>query len=297
MNFNKTNTAKLDKDLSPEERAEWNAIYASYRAGSLLSGEVMGVDSYLLKEKDDNSENNENSGKMLAVVVIPFRVKILIPEKLMWTNSDNTDNIPKNVTRNLLGAKIDFVIQEIDRENNVCVASRVAATKIKRKQFFNSRPKPKAGDLVKCNVLAVGTKTILVEVNGFDLRLKRSELCHSIVSDFRLKYVTGETLPAVITHVSKADDELGVSVRDAKPHPYIGLQKRHPLNCRRTSVITGKYKGSIFCKLEDDYDCLCNYSEFQNDEDFEIGDRVIIIVKKYSDKSQRVFGVIVSKWR
>ncbi|MDR2558077.1 MAG: hypothetical protein LBC86_00820, partial [Oscillospiraceae bacterium] len=88
-----------------------------------------------------------------------------------------------------------------------------------------------------------------------------------------------------------------ISVRDAKTHPYEGVQKRHPINSRRTSIITSKYKGSIFCKLENDLDCMCNYSEFQNDEDFDIGSRVVIVIKAFDDSKKRVYGVIVSKWK
>lgn len=284
MKFDQLNTAELDKNLSPEERKEWNSIYASYRSGSLMGGVVMGVDSYNI---------GENGEKVLAVVVIPHRVKILLPESQMWEESDN---IHQNITRNLLGAKIDFVITEIDRENGVCTASRIAANRIRRKQFLNIKPSPKIGDLVKCSVLAVGVKMILVDVHGFDLRLKRQELCYATVNDFRNDYTTGQKLNALITETSKKETTLAVSVRDVQPHPYIGIKKRHPLNCRRSSVITGKYKGAIFCRLEDDFDCLCTYSEFQRDEDFEVGNKVIIIVKKYSDKAQRAFGVIVSKW-
>ena len=90
---------------------------------------------------------------------------------------------------------------------------------------------------------------------------------------------------------------LSVSVRDAKPHPYEGIKKRHPIESRRKSVIINKFKGSIFCKLEEDYDCLCNYSQYQYDDDFEIGNRVVIVIKEFDDAQKRVFGVIVSKWR
>ena len=38
MEFNELNLAELDKDLTPEERAEWQAIYASYRSGSVMRG-------------------------------------------------------------------------------------------------------------------------------------------------------------------------------------------------------------------------------------------------------------------
>ena len=282
MKLKEINAAELDKNLSPQERKEWNSIYASYRAGSLMSGVVAGIDTYSVGDE-----------KVLAVVVIPYRIKILIPENLMW---ENPERVPRSITKNLLGAKIDFIITDIDRENDICTASRIAASLIKRKQFFNSRPVPKAGKLVECRILAVGVKKILFEVCGFDLRLKRHEICYTAVDDFRSSYITGQTLPAVITNVSKKDNTLSVSVRDAKPHPYIGMRSRHPINCRRPSVITGKHKGFIFCRLEDDYDCTCTYTEFQQDVDFEIGDKVVIIVKKYHDATQRVFGVILSKW-
>ena len=44
MEFNELNLSELDKDLTPEERAEWQAIYASYRSGSVIRGEAAGVD-------------------------------------------------------------------------------------------------------------------------------------------------------------------------------------------------------------------------------------------------------------
>ena len=40
MDIRRLNLAELDKDLSEEERREWNSIYASYRGGSLFTGTV-----------------------------------------------------------------------------------------------------------------------------------------------------------------------------------------------------------------------------------------------------------------
>ena len=37
MDFEKLDLTELDKDLSEEQRKEWNAIYASYRSGSILN--------------------------------------------------------------------------------------------------------------------------------------------------------------------------------------------------------------------------------------------------------------------
>ena len=44
MDFNELDLTKLDKNLTEAERDEWQAIYASYRGRSLISGEVAGVD-------------------------------------------------------------------------------------------------------------------------------------------------------------------------------------------------------------------------------------------------------------
>ena len=55
MEFNELNLTELDKDLSEEQRKEWNAIYASYRAGSLLTGKVAGTDSISVNVKNEET--------------------------------------------------------------------------------------------------------------------------------------------------------------------------------------------------------------------------------------------------
>ena len=42
---------------------------------------------------------------------------------------------------------------------------------------------------------------------------------------------------------------------------------------------------------------MCNYSEYHSDDEFNVGDRVVIAIKTYDDKTRRVYGVVVSKWR
>ena len=38
MEFKDLNLAEMDKNLTEPEKAEWQAIYASYRSGSVISG-------------------------------------------------------------------------------------------------------------------------------------------------------------------------------------------------------------------------------------------------------------------
>ena len=44
MDFKDLNLTELDKYLTEPEREEWQAIYASYRSGSVMHGNVVGVD-------------------------------------------------------------------------------------------------------------------------------------------------------------------------------------------------------------------------------------------------------------
>ena len=86
------------------------------------------------------------------------------------------------------------------------------------------------------------------------------------------------------------------SFMGTEPHPYDGAQIRHPIGSRRASMITGKYQGGVFCRLDDFIDCLCIYSRRQYDQDFHVGDPVIVMVTKYDDARKRIYGRIVSKW-
>ena len=273
MEFNELNLSELDKDLSEEQRKEWNAIYASYRAGSLLTGRVAGTDSISVNVKNEETGRFEQKN-VLCLVVISYRVKILIPENEIWF--DPSEHRPPHVLRSMAGAVTDYVITGIDRENECCTASRRRALQIRRRAFLRLAPKP--GRRAECLVTAVGQHKMLCTCGGFDVTLNAKDVSYAMINDLREHFT------------------LRISVKEAQPHPFDGAQARHPLHSRRASVITGKYSGGVFCRLEDNLDCLCSYSPEQYDEDFRIGDRVIIAVTKYSYTKKLVYGKILAKW-
>ena len=126
---------ELDRDLTPEQRQEWNSIYASYRGRNAMSGTVVGVDQHRLRIRDRKS--GEMTWKQLyCAIVIPFRVRILIPETEIWMRGEER---PGFVLRNLPGAKIDFVIIHVDREAGFAVGSRRLAMP-SRRYYFSTQP-------------------------------------------------------------------------------------------------------------------------------------------------------------
>lgn len=291
MDFKDLDLTELDKDLSEEQQKEWNAIYASWRAGSILTGRVVGVDTTTITLINEETGEPERVA-INCLVVISYRVKVLIPEQQVWFDEKTTR--PEHVLRSMTGAVIDYVITGIDRESDCCTASRRSAMYVRRKAF--TKLSPKVGKKVSVNVLAVGASHLLANCGGYDMTLSQRDLSYGMLGDLRDKYHPGETLTAVLKEYDEGNQTIRVSVKEAEPHPFDGVEIRYPLNCRRASVISGKYKGGVFCKLEENLDCLCTYSMYQCDEDFDIGDQVIVVITQYDYPRKLVYGKIVAKW-
>ncbi len=227
-----------------------------------------------------------------CLVVIGYRVKILIPEQEIWY-SEQTKR-PTHVLRSMAGATIDYVITNIDREGECCTASRRMALMIRRRSFLRSLPKE--GAKTRTTVLAVGRTHLLATVNGFDLTLSQRDLSYAMLPDLRERYHPGDTYPAVIKQCDAELEQLTISIKESEPHPFDGADMRHPIGSRRASVNTGKYKGGVFCRLDDHLDCLCVYSPNHSDEEFHIDDQVIVVVTKFNYSKKQVYGKIVAKW-
>ena len=69
---------RLDRDLTPDERQEWNSIYASYRGRSALTGTIIGIDPYSVRVRNPETGEMEKQ-TMYCAIVVPYRVRIVIP--------------------------------------------------------------------------------------------------------------------------------------------------------------------------------------------------------------------------
>ena len=280
---------ELDRDLSPEERQEWNSIYASYRSRSVLSGTIVGVDRHELNSR----ENNEPTTKeMYCAIVIPFRVRILIPEAEIWPEGQER---PGFVLRNMPGANVDFVIIHVDREGGFAIGSRRLAMATRRYYFSTQPSLNRLNARVKCRVLAVGPRRWLVECYGFDINLTQREMRYTAIPDLRTEYHPGDELDCIIKGYDKGAGTMLISVKEAHPNPFDGASLRHPVGSRRQAIIAGKYAGGVFCNLPDGAVCMCSYSFHYSDSAFSIGDKVMLIIQRYDMEKKQIYGKIVSK--
>ena len=282
---------KLDRNLSEEERREWNAIYASYRGGSPLSGTVIGVDMFSLNVRSRRT-GEVRKRELSCAIVVPYRVRILIPETEMWSGEGR----PGMSLNHIMGATLSFNIIKVDRENGFALASRKSAMKTRRSYFAHRAELNAPGTRLKCRVIDVGPVRCTVECYGHDIRLTQKDLCYMSVSDLRAVYRPGQELDCVVTDYDANADRLRISVKAALSDPFEGAERRHPVNSRRQAVISGKYAGGVFCNLPDGTVCMCSYAYQYEDSDFEIGDTVILTVKRFDSNKRQMYGKILSKW-
>lgn len=282
---------ELDRELTPEQRQEWNSIYASYRGRSVMTGTIVGIDRHRLRVRDRET-GEMTSHRLYCAVVIPFRVRILIPETEMWLQGEER---PGFVLRNIPGATIDFVIIHVDREAGFAIGSRRLALP-SRKYFFSTQPGLcTPGSRVNCEVLVVGPRRCLVTCHGHDIDLTQRELSYTAVPDLRDVYHSGQTLDCIVKAYERSDGRLSISVKETAPNPYDGAEFRHPVHSHRQAVISGKYGGGVFCNMSDGVTVMCSYSFHYDDSAFRIGDRVMLIIQKYDDSKKQIYGKIVAK--
>ncbi len=87
-----------------------------------------------------------------------------------------------------------------------------------------------------------------------------------------------------------------VSIKETTPHPFDGIETRHPIRSTRVAHIVGKYGGGVFCRLYDEItDVLCSYESLHYDGDFKLGDKVEILITKYNTEKKLVYGRILRK--
>lgn len=283
------NLRELDRYLTPEEKAEWNAIYASYRSRSILTGAVMGVDRNVFKVQD-RASGETLLKSVYSAVIINYRVKVLIPESEMW---DENAKWAGHVLRSMVGAKIEYIIIDIDRENGIAIASRRLALPARRKYFDTAPQGHKIGDRLDCQVLAVGSVRCVVSCNGYDCSLDQAGMTYSSAYDLRELYRAGQEMTCILKEYG--DGNFKISVKDATSNPFDGVEYRHPIGARREAVITGKYHGGVFVTLSDGLSILCNYSRLLCDEDFQVGDKIIVAIERYNFERKLVSGRIMGK--
>lgn len=282
----------LDRHLTPEERQEWNTIYASYRGRSAITATIIGVDPLSVYVWNPKTEQREKK-TMYCAIVVPYRVRIVIPASEMWEEGEER---PDYVLQNMVGATVDLIIIKVEREGGFAIGSRRLANRSQRYFFAHREDLHRIGARVKCRMLAVGPRRCLVDCYGHDLDITQREMRYASIPDLRNEYHPGMEIDCIVKVFDPDKDTLEISIKETEVNPFFGAEQRHPVGSRRLAVISGKYGGGVFCNLPDGVVCMCNYSYQHEDADFMVGENVMLIVQRYEDEKLQMYGKIMSKW-
>ncbi len=239
MEFKDLNLTELDKNLSDAEREEWQAIYASYQSSSIVNGCVVGVDLHNFNIVPEGKRKSVPT-EVRCLIVIKYRVKIIIPEMEVFDRDLDTGY---HVLHSMCGANIGYVITHIDREAGFAVASRKMA--LERIRTATARRRVEVGDVVDVNILSVGRNVCTVSYGGYDVRLAQRDISYSSVADLRSMIGPGDTRKAVIKELDRDSGNLRLSIKETTPHPFDGIETRHPIKSTRIATIIGKYAGGV----------------------------------------------------
>ena len=285
--FNAQALAEADRKLTPKQREEWNAIYASYDSRSILQGVVCGLEGVPIPTDKRDESGLVVMENLPCLVVMQYLVKVLIPAPFFQMDDGVSFNL-----NSAIGAKVDYIIIGVDRAGECAVASRTMAMEQQR-WYAREVQCVQAGDVIPTSVLAVGPAKLTLTACGYDTTLAQAGLSYNYLDDLREVYHTGQELNAKVVDIT--DSMLTLSVRDVGPDPYQNAALRHPVGSSRIATIVSKSHGGIFCRLMDGCTVVCKYAQQFTDSEFKPGDRVVVLIRSYDDNHHWIRGKIRAK--
>jgi len=202
-------------------------------------------------------------GTPIAIVYYKER-RIVIPasEMLIDINEyDEQNNLEANnrytqILSRMLGAEIDFIISGVDNETETVVASRKAAMLKKRQLYYvneiEGKPRITAGKKVESRVIAVGDKTIRVEIFGVETTISIKNVSWEWLEDLRDNYKVGDRIYVKIMDLEVIDQkEIRVlaSIKEATDNPSKSNIKKCNIQGKYIGKVTGLDKNVIYVRL------------------------------------------------
>lgn len=227
----------------------WPEVYASRQNRSILKWPVTGVEEHTLRFR-------EGEEKVFCLVVSKERVKGLIP--LQESGIDPGPN--KAATRGrlitLLGQEVEFVVTNIDLENEQFLASRKAALERLVSRAWSGL---KEGDVKTCTARRVFGKSVIVEIDGIEGILPASEISYGWVDEIFDVIQPGDVFDVKIKKLDHEKKRLVVSVKDMIPNPWPDAARRYAKNAFYRGVVTGVTNYGIFVELEPGVNALLRH--------------------------------------
>lgn len=247
-------------------------LYSSKENLKILSGTIKALEI-----------EQEGKKKVDCVIVYFNNIKVIIPIHEMNIIEE------RKYLRNMLGAKIDFIVLEIDELRECAVASRKKAMDIKRQIEFN---KYYDGDIVSATVISVGIKHIKVSCLGLDINLRIDDLAYGYIQDVNEFFSVGDIIKAKILEIDKENYKLKISVKELLEDPYKNIRIYFTEGGEYIGNITGYSPNGLYIKLMQGVDAVATIPIWMNRSP-NIGDSVVVRIHEIDEKKRKIYCSLI----
>jgi small subunit ribosomal protein S1 len=263
---------KILKGVITVTEEKWQDIYASRQTNKILTGVLSAIE----KIKTGDGETKE------CAAIFYNGVKVIIPFEEMGLPRENI-----TIVRSMAGAEIDFVIRAIDADREIAVGSRKFAMALRRKLEL---PKHNTGDIVQIRIDAIGKNSVIAEVYGIETRIPKEDIDYGYIERINDLLQVGDKIQAKITELNPEQGIVKVSIKEAKPNPFLNAGKKYLKGGEYLGTIKGVKKYGFFVNLERGIDVLCPNTYWKDTP--ETGDKVTVRITRINNNKQVISGIL-----
>ncbi len=287
LTIDDTRTVRTDADREQEDLLD---LIESMRIGRILSGTIQGVE-----------RPSEKQSHIIAViyhgaykVIIPAEEAVDPPEDY---RDQNPDDVHHYMLTKRLGAEVDYIIKGIDSEAKIAVASRLAAMKAKRKQYYFGTDRDGnnllySGVCAEARVVSCIRAGIFVDLCGLEVYIPLRELSYQRMMDAAGYFQPGQRILVKILELDRSDrDHIKVkaSVKQAGENPYEKALHKYAVGNRYVGTVSIVDTNGVFVALDGGIDCLCSYPKRGRPPR---GARVTVRILGINHDTNRIWGAI-----
>lgn len=262
----------------------------SLKGKRILTGTIQGV---------EQAGDNPN---LIYAVVYHGSFKVIIPAlQAVFEPVDYRDQ-PKNevlyyLLNKRLGAEVDYIVQGVDTDSGIAVASRLEAMAQKRKDYYfradrDGNYQLYEGVCAEARVTSVIRAGMFVDLFGAECYIPLAELSYQRWMDATAHYQPGQRVLVKILEIDRSDRDnlrVTVSVKQAAENPYEQALKRFVVGMRYVGTVSLVNLTGVFVSLEGGIDCLCTYPKRGRPPR---GAQVTVRILGIDTENNRIWGVI-----
>lgn len=258
----------------------WLDIYSSRQNQSILTWTVTGVEEF---------------SNTPCLVLNNERIKGLIPLQESGVTEADNYKLTRARLSSFLGQEISFIVTNIDKKNNLFIASRNKAIEKQSNQAWHNLEEGQvktaiARRIIKRNQDGNSVNIgIQVEIEGIEALLPVQEITYGWIDDLNDFAQPGDEIQVKITAIDKENQKLSISAKALTQNPWLDIEARFSKNSMYAGTVTGNLDYGVFVSLEPGIDVLCKLPKSGR---VRIGDTVSVVLTRIAPEEEKLNGVI-----